>query len=321
MIFSRFLLATATFLSMCCTVSAQDYPSRQIRWVVPYPAGGGADILARIMSQNMQATLKQPIVVENKPGGNTRIATQFLAKSPADGYTVMNSTDQIAANSSLYKNVGVNATQEVDYVGAIVKTPLVLLARLDLPATSVKEVIEYIKNNDKKVNYGSWGLGSTNHLTMEALAGRIGTSPTHVPFQGAAPAATALLGGVIDLYFTDLGSALPYIKSGKLKAIAVTTKERIPMIQDIPTIAESGFPDFDVFTYQGLLVPKGTPSAVINTLNKAIRVALDNPEIKNELLTRGVIPDPGTPEQFKAQVMKSEKELGEIIRRLNIVIE
>lgn len=321
MIITRIVFVIAALLGMSTVVVAQDYPSRQIRWVVPYPAGGGADILARIMSQNMQATLKQPIVIENKPGGNTRIGTQFLAKAPADGYTVMNSTDQIAANSSLYKTTGVKATDEVDYVGAIVKTPLILLARLNLPANNIKEVLEYIKTNDKKVNYGSWGVGSTNHLTMEGLAGRLGASPTHVPFQGAAPAATALLSGTIDLYFTDLGSALPYIKSGKLKAIAVSTKERIPMIQDVPTIAESGYPDFDVFTYQGLLVPKGTPPAVINTLNKAIHIALENPEIKNELLTRGVIPDPTTPEQFKAQVLKSEKDLGEIIRRLNIVIE
>ena len=313
-------------LTMCLSITpgltqAQGYPDHPVKWLVPYGPGGGTDIVARIVTQNMSLNLKQPFIVENRGGGNTIIATQALSKSKPDGYTAMQTADQLAANTSLYKELPYVANQDFEFVSSLVKTPLVLLARLDLPANNIKELIAYIQANDKKVTYGSWGIGSMNHLTMEALAGRLNAAPLHVPYQGAALAVNALLGGFIDLLFTDLGSALPQVQAGKVKPIAVSTAERLALLPNLPTFAESGFPGFDLYSYQGVVLPKGTPPEIVNKLSLAIKDALDNPTIANDLNSRGFIPSPSTPAQFKAQFIKSEKDFGDIIRSRNIALD
>jgi len=300
---------------------ADDYPDHAVKWLVPYGPGGGTDIVARIVTQNMSLNLKQPFVVENRGGGNTVIATLALSKAKPDGYTAMQTADQLAANTSLYTELAYTANQDFEFVSSLVKTPLVMLVRKDLPVNNMKELITYINKNDKKVTFGSWGVASMNHLTMEALAGRINANPLHVPYQGAALAINGLLGGFVDILFTDLGSALPQVEAGKVKPIAVSTATRISQLPDLPTIAESGFPDFDLYSYQGVVLPKGTPADIVNKLAAAIKVALDNPTIANDLISRGFIPSPSTPAQFKAQFIKSEKDLGDIIKSRNISLE
>jgi tripartite-type tricarboxylate transporter receptor subunit TctC len=233
----------------------------------------------------------------------------------------MQTADQLAADTSLYKELPYVANQEFEFVSSLVKTPLVLLARNDLPVSTMKELVAYIQKNEKKMSYGSWGNGSMNHLTMEALAGELKASPLHVPYAGAPLAINALLGGFIDLLFTDLGSALPQVQAGKLKPLAVSTITRITQLLDLPTIAESGFPGFDLYSYQGVILPKGTPADLVAKLSAAIKVALDNPTIANDLNSRGYIPSPSTPAQFKAQFIKSEKDLGDIIRSRNITLD
>jgi len=299
----------------------QNYPDRPVKWLVPYGPGGGTDIVARIVTQNMSVNLKQPFIVENRGGGNTIIATQALSKLQSDGYSAMQTADQLAANTSLYKELPYVANQDFEFVSSLVKTPLVLLARNDLPVNSMKELVAYIQKNENKMSYGSWGTGSMNHLTMEALAGQLKASPLHVPYAGAPLAINALLGGFIDLLFTDLGSALPQVQAGKLKPLAVSTATRITQLPELPTIAESGFPGFDLYSYQGVILPKGTPAELVAKLSAAIKVALDNPTIASDLNSRGYIPSPSTPAQFKAQFIKSEKDLGDIIRSRNITLD
>jgi tripartite-type tricarboxylate transporter receptor subunit TctC len=233
----------------------------------------------------------------------------------------MQTADQLAANTSLYKELPYVANQDFEFVSSLVKTPLVLLARNDLPVNTMKELVAYIQKNENKMSYGSWGTGSMNHLTMEALAGQLKASPLHVPYAGAPLAINALLGGFIDLLFTDLGSALPQVQAGKLKPLAVSTATRITQLPELPTIAESGFPGFDLYSYQGVILPKGTPPELVAKLSAAIKVALDNPTIASDLNSRGYIPSPSTPAQFKAQFIKSEKDLGDIIRSRNITLD
>lgn len=312
----------ASGLSVTPTLAqVQNYPDRPVKWLVPYGPGGGTDIVARIVTQNMSVNLKQPFIVENRGGGNTIIATQALSKLQSDGYSAMQTADQLAANTSLYKELPYVANQDFEFVSSLVKTPLVLLARNDLPVNSMKELVAYIQKNENKMSYGSWGTGSMNHLTMEALAGQLKASPLHVPYAGAPLAINALLGGFIDLLFTDLGSALPQVQAGKLKPLAVSTATRITQLPELPTIAESGFPGFDLYSYQGVILPKGTPAELVAKLSAAIKVALDNPTIASDLNSRGYIPSPSTPAQFKAQFIKSEKDLGDIIRSRNITLD
>lgn len=314
-------LMAATFLFGSGLTSAQDYPSRAVRWVVPYPAGGGGDNIARLVSQRVSEVLKQSIVVDNRPGGNTVIATQYLLSSPKDGYTVLHTAEQIASNGSLYPNLQYSAERDLDFIALMARVPFVLLARPNLPVTDAASVIAYMKKEGDKVNYGSWGQGGANHLVMEAFADRIGTRPTHVPFQGAAPAVQSLLGEHIDLYFSDPTVALPYIRSGKLKPLLVTTKERLPYLPEIPTVAESGYPGFDMYTWHGLVAPKGTPPAVAQKLSATIKQVVAEPAINKELMERGLIPDAQGPEQFKETFLKTQAELGGIVRKLGIKIQ
>lgn len=302
-------------------VHAQDYPNKPIRWIVPYPPGGGGDIVARLITPKIASATSQNILVDNRPGGNTIIGTQYLLSNKPDGYSVLHTAEQIAANGSLYKNLKYSAEKDLEFIGTVVKTPLVLLAKLDLPVSNAQEVIAYMKAQDKKVTYGSWGQGGMNHLTMEAFAQRLNVSPVHAPYAGAAPAIKDLLGGVIDLYFSDLASALPHVKAGKLKPLLVSTKERVPLLPDIPTLQELGFEGFDMYSYQGIVAPKGFSPEVLQKLSDLLRNAVNHPEVRSELTSRGFIPAPSTPAEFRKQFLDSQAQLGEVIRLRNIVVE
>jgi len=300
---------------------AQDYPSRSIRWIVPYPAGGGADNVARVVTQRLSQTLQQTIVVDNRPGGNTIIGTQALLSFPKDGYTLMNTAEQVAVNAALYPNLKYSAERDLEFIAPLVRTPLVLLARPQFPPANPAALVAYMKEHGDRVTYGSWGQGGMNHLTMEAFAERVGVMPMHVPYPGAAPAIQALLAGQIDLYFSDPATALPHIRAGKLKALLVSTKERVPSLPNVPTIHESGYAGFDMYSWQGVVAPKGVPPQVVQTLARTVRATLSEPAVKSELLERGFLPDPGTPEQFRESFLRSQKALGELVRKRNIRIQ
>ena len=306
-LFAFLLLIGLGFIN---TVHAEDFPNKSIRWILPYPPGGGGDIVARIVTPKLSLAAAQQIYVDYKPGGGTVIGTQTLLSSKADGYTVMHTAEQMAANSSLMKNLKYSAEKDVDFIGTMVKTPLVLLAKLDLPVSNAQEVIAYMKAEDKKVTYGSWGQGGMNHLTMEAFAARLNVNPVH-----------DLLGGVIDLYFSDLATALPYIKDGKLKPLLVSSRTRIPLYPNLPTLQELGFDGFDMYSYQGLVAPKGLSPEVLNKLSELLRNTVNLPEVKSELSARGFIPASSTAAEFRTQFLDSQTLLGNVIRQRNISIE
>ena len=322
MFISRLLVGLAALACVAGNALAQDYPSRhQIRWLVPYPPGGGADNVARVVTQRLSKVLNQAIVVDNRPGGNTIIGTQALLLAAKDGYTLMNTAEQVAVNAALYPDLKYSAERDLEFVAPLVRTPLVLLAKPEFPASDPAALIELMKQRGDRVTYGSWGQGGMNHLTMEAFADRVGVTPMHVPFAGAAPAIQSLLGGQIDLYFSDPATALPHIRAGKLKVILVSTKDRLPYLPDAPTVDESGYPGFDMFSWQGVVAPKGIPEEVVQKLAQTVRQTLEDPEIKQELLDRGFLPDPGTPDSFRAAFLHSQKILGDLVRKRGIRIQ
>lgn len=315
------ILSAIGSLLICGAALAQEYPARPIRWLVPYPPGGGADNVARVVTDHLSRRLNQTIVVENRPGGNTIIGTQALLSAPNDGYTVMNTAEQIAANASLYPDLKYSAERDIEFIAPLVRTPLVLLARNTLPVSSPAELLAYLKERGDKATYGSWGQGGMNHLTMEAFADRVGVRPTHVPYPGAAPAVRDLLAGLIDLYFSDPATALQHIRAGKVKVLLVSTRERLPYLPDVQTVHESGYPGFDMYSWQGVLAPKGVPPQVLKQLSTAIRETLQQPALRKELLDRGFLPDAGTPAEFREAFLRSQTTLGEIVRKRNIRIQ
>jgi tripartite-type tricarboxylate transporter receptor subunit TctC len=301
--------------------SADKYPERSISWIVPYGPGGGTDIVARIVTKKMVEGLGSPIVVENRPGGNTMIGTQALLNSKADGYTAMQTAEQIAANESLYKDIKFKVDNSFSYVAPLVRTPLVLVARQNLPAETPKELFNYLKSEGGKVNYGSWGQGGMNHLTMEALSSRLGVKPVHIPFPGAAAAITALVAGNIDLYFSDYGTAMPYIQAGRIKPLLVSSKDRLPMLPNVPTVQESGLDGFDMYSFQGVVMPKGVPAEHVQLISSKVREALQDKEVHDALMARGFIPSPGSSKDFEDLVLRNQAEFDKIIRDRGIKIE
>ena len=301
--------------------AAEKYPEKPISWIVPYGPGGGTDIVARLLTNKITQSINQSIVVENRPGGNTMIGTQALLKARPDGYTVMQTAEQIAANESLYKDLKFKVSKDFSYVAPLVRTPLVLVARKDLPASTPQELFVYMKNKGSAVNYGSWGQGGMNHLTMEAFASRIGAQPTHVPFNGAAAAIKELVAGNIDLYFSDYGTAMSYVETGRIKPILVSSKERLPMLPNVPTIHESGFENFDMYSFQGVVMPEGAPKDAIESLSIQIQKALQDKEVREALMARGFLPNPGTPEDFQAQVLRAQSDFAKIIQERGIRLE
>lgn len=315
-------LAASAAMPVVPLAMAATYPNSQsVRWIVPYGAGGGTDIVARILTQHMSNKMGQSFMVDNRPGGNTIIGTQALLSSKPDGFTVMQTAEQIAANAALYPSLKYNAANDLEFVSSLVRTPLVLLAKGSLPIKSPADLLAFMRSKNEAVNYGSWGQGGMNHLTMEAFAAKLGLQPTHIPFTGAAAAIKELLGDNIDLYFSDLGTALPHIEAKKVTPVLVSAKTRIPALPNVPTIHESVFEGFDMYSWQGVLAPKGMPIDAIEQLATAIRDALQTPSVRDDLISRGFFPNPLTPAQFRAQFIESQKLLGDVIRSRGIKIQ
>lgn len=267
---------------------AQDYPARPIRWVVPYPPGGGADYTARQLSTKLGGLLGgQSIVVDNRPGGASVIGTQAVASAPPDGYTIGLVTDSLAANDSLVKSLRYKSS-DLEPVSLLIASPLVWVARADAPVDSVQSAIAWIQSNKGTLNYGSWGPGSTAHLVAEELSERAGLKMTHVPYAGAAPLLQAILSGQVDMVFVTSNMVLPYLKTGKLKVLAVTTKNRVPQLPALPALSET-FPGIDASVWVGVVAPKGTPQGVIDKLSTAFQSALKQPEVTQAFIEHGEI--------------------------------
>lgn len=297
---------------------AQDYPSRPVKLIVPFGAGGAVDVVARMIGNDLSKRLGQPVVVENKTGAGGNIAASFVAKSDPDGYTLLMGSTGNAVNGSLYSNLNYNPDKDLAPVALVGQVPTVLLAHPSVPANTVAEVIALAKAHPERLNFAYGGAGTTEHLAAEMFNARAGTKLATVPYRGGAPAMNDLLGGHVQLFFTNQLNALPHLRSGALKAIGMAAAERSQSLPNVPTFAEQGMPDFVVSVWWGIFGPANMPTAVVNRLNQAVNAALKSPEVIARLEAVGATPLGGTPEQFGAFYAKESTKWGAVVRAANI---
>ena len=304
-------------LGIAGSAAAQAWPSRPVRIVAPYAAGGPIDISARLLAGKLQESLGQPVVVENRPGAGGNLGVDYVAKSPPDGYTlVIGAIATHAINPTLMGSVPYDPIRDFRHVALMVQVPNILIVNLDLPAKSVAELVALAKARPGKLDFGSGSTGSTGHLAGELFKGMTGTYMVHIPYKGSAPATLDLMAGRVQLMFDNLASALPNVRSGKVRALAVTTKARSGFLPDLPTLDESGLKGFDMTTWWGVMAPGRTPPAVVERLNGEILKALQAPEVRDRLRNMGSeTPTVRTPDQFTAFVAAEQKTYAELVKR------
>jgi tripartite-type tricarboxylate transporter receptor subunit TctC len=283
---------------------AEDYPTKPIKWVVAYPPGGTTDILARIMGQALSERLGQQLVIDNRPGAGNNIGTEVVVNSPPDGYTILLANPANGINATLYKRLPFNFLRDIAPVAGITRVPNVMETNPNFPAKSVAEFIAYAKANPGKINMASSGNGTSVHLSGELFMAMAGIKMTHVPYRGANPALTDLMGGTVDVIFDNLPSSVEFIRGGKLRALAVTTDKRNAALPDVPTVADA-VPGYEASAWFGIGAPKNTPPEIIAKLNKAVNDALADPKMQAKLADLGGIPMPGSPADF-GKVMADE---------------
>jgi tripartite-type tricarboxylate transporter receptor subunit TctC len=285
---------------------AQDYPSRPIRWIVPYPPAGTTDVLARIMGDYLSRKMGQQFIIDNRPGAGNNIGTEAVVSAPPDGYTVLLVNPANGINATLYKKLPFNFVRDIAPVGGLIRVPNVMEINPDVPAKTVAEFIAYAKANPGKINMASSGLGTSVHLSGELFKAMTGVQMVHVPYRGAGPALTDLMTGQVHVLFDNLPSSVEHIRAGKLRALAVTTDKPTPALPGVPTVAET-VPGYEASAWFGMGAPKDTPRPIIERLNREINAALRDPEMQKKLADLGGTIMPGTPEDF-GKVIADETE-------------
>jgi len=317
----RHLVVAVCAVAAGTVAAAADFPNRPIRIVVPFPAGGGVDLLARVVGQKVGESLKQPVVVDNRAGATGLIGGELVAKAPPDGYTLLVATPgpiTIAAASGRKLNFDPMKSYAAITMGVWL-TPI-LVARSDSPLTDLRSLIAAAKARPGQVTFASGGIGNSQHLAGEMFAQTAGVQMMHVPFQGTAPALQGILSGQIDVFFSD-PSALPLLQSGKLRAIAVSSPARSPQLPNVPSVSESGLTGFAYQNWYGFVAPAGTPPQIINLLNREFRRALGDPDVLAKLNAAGMEVAPGTPESFDAMMAQDHKRWAEVIKTGNLKLE
>jgi tripartite-type tricarboxylate transporter receptor subunit TctC len=303
-------LALCTTLALSGPAMAADYPTKPVKWIVPYPPAGTTDVLARIVAQWLTEKMGQPFVVENKPGASNNIGTEMVVNAPPDGYTMLLVNPANGINATLFKGLNFNVIRDIAPVAGLVRTPNVMEVTPSLPVKTVKEFIDYCKANPGKINMASSGSGTSVHLSGELFKSMTGCNMTHVPYRGAGPALIDLIGGQVDVIFDNLPSSVGHIKSGKVRALAVTSEAREPSMPQLPTVAET-VPGYEATAWFGIGMPKGTPREVIDKVNAEVNRALADPKMRERLAELGGKPIGGTPEDFgkviAAETAKWEK--------------
>jgi tripartite-type tricarboxylate transporter receptor subunit TctC len=299
---------------------AQGYPSRPVRIVVGFPAGGGSDITARLMGQWLSERLGQPFVVENRPGAATNIATEAVVRAPADGYTLLLFGSSSAINATFYDKLPFNLIRDISPVAGINRVPYVIVLNPSVPAKSVPEFITYAKANPGKINMASSGNGSVQHVSGELFKIMTGISLVHVPYRGAAPALTDLISGQVQVMFDAVSSSIEYIRAGKLRALAMTTATRSDALPDLPTISDF-VPGYETSSWSGIGAPKNTPVEIVDKLNKEINAALADPKVKARLADLGSVQMPLSSADFGNLISESVEKWGKVIRTANIKAE
>ncbi|AGW93790.1 MULTISPECIES: Bug family tripartite tricarboxylate transporter substrate binding protein [Cupriavidus] len=302
--------------------AADTYPAKPIRWIVPYAAGGGSDFLARTISQGLSTKVGQPVVVDNKPGGNTAIGAAETARSAADGYTVLSADNgTLVFNPVLYKTLSYNPAKDLAPVTLLGRFPMILVVGATSPVKNAKEFIAQAKTTQGGINYGSAGAGSPHHLAMELLKVEAGLPMTHAPYRGAAPALSDVAAGQVAAMMVDYAAGAGFIKGGKVRPLAVANATRLPQLPDVPTFAELGFPRVEAAALVGMVVPASTPPEVVNTLNKDVVAAIREPAVNKRLVDFGVEPVGNTPAQFSELLRTESVRWSKLIRDLKITLD
>ena len=315
-------LLSVCLLAVAATASAQTYPTRTIEWVVPYPAGGGTDVVARMLADAMGKTLGQTIVVTNKPGAATNIGADYVAHARADGYTLLSAdTGTLAANQALYSKLNYSAEKDFAPVGLMARFPLILVVNPKVPAKNLNEFIAWAKTQSGGANFASPGSGSPHHLATILFGEQAGLKLMHIPYRGAAPAIQDVVSGQVPFMFVDTASGSSFIAAGKLRAIGIASAQRVKNFDSIPTLAEQGLKGFEASAWQGLVVPTGTPPDVVAKLNKALVQALGTTGIKARFQALGLEAIPSTPAQMAAYTDSERKKWGAVIRASGIKLD
>jgi hypothetical protein len=306
------VMAGLAFSTSCAL--AQSYPSKPVKVVVAFTAGGTTDILARMVAQQLSDKLKQPFVIDNKPGAGGNLGTELVVRAPADGYTLLvNSVGPIAVNPSLYGKLPYNPLTDLVPIVQIADVPNVLVVHPSVPAQTMEELVAYAKANPNNLNYGSTGIGTSSHLSSFMLGRRVGFDATHIPYKGA-DALKDLLAGRIQFMFATIPSVMQHITAGKLRPIAVSSLKRSRALPDVPTVVEKGFPNFEAGSWFGFFAPKGTPEAVITAVNKAVNEMLSMPGVEQQMIAQGADPVGGSSAQF-GQFTQREHDKWRVIVR------
>jgi tripartite-type tricarboxylate transporter receptor subunit TctC len=309
------LLILIAFAFSVATASAQQFPSKAVRIINPFAPGGATDIIARQMAQKLTEAWGQAVVVENRAGASGAIGVELVAKSPPDGYTLLIATQTThAANPALYAKLPYDAVKDFAPLTLAGSTPLALMVRPSLPVSNVKELIDFARKNPAKLVYASGGNGTSQHLTTELMKSMSNTYMLHIPYRGAGPAMADLLGGQVDLMFDNLPTALPHVKTGKLRGLAVTTASRSPLAPELPTMAESGLPGFELSTWFAFFAPAGTPRAIVDKISGDMRRVLAQPDMQQRLAAIGVDIRASTPDELAAFQRAELAKWAKIIR-------
>jgi tripartite-type tricarboxylate transporter receptor subunit TctC len=314
-------------LAMACSVlvapalhaAVATYPSKPIRLIVPFAPGGGNDTVARTVAQRLSSALGQPVVVDNRPGAGGVLGAELAAKAPADGYTLfLGGVGSHAINPNLQRNMPYDPLRDFAPVSLIAAAPLIIVVHPSLPVKSVPDLIALAKSKPGALNYASNGNGSSSHLAAAMFESMTGTRMVHVPYKGLSPALQDLVTGQVQLMFSSVVGILPQVNAGKLRAIAVTSTNRLPLVPDLPTVAESGVPQYQSSSWYGILAPAGTPRDVVERLNSEIVRAVRDPEVQKVLASDGAVPIGSTPDEFAAHIRGELERLGKVIREARI---
>jgi len=316
------LAASALVIWTGVATAAESYPSKPIRWIVPYAVGGGSDFLARTIGAQLSEIVKQPVVVDNKPGGNTAIGAVETARAAPDGYTVLSADNgTLVFNPALYKNLSYNPSRDLAPVTLMGKFPMILIVGPNTEFKDAKDFIAKVKSRPGKYSYASAGAGSPHHLAMELLKERTGMRMLHIAYRGAAPALVDVAGGQLPAMMTDLAAGNAFIKGGKVRALAVANPTRLAQLPDVPTFAELGIKDVEASAQVGMVVPANTPPDIVAALQKQVAAAIKTPAVNKKLVDFGIEPVGSTPQEYAA-LIKSESELWQkLIRDLKITLD
>jgi tripartite-type tricarboxylate transporter receptor subunit TctC len=300
----------------------QTWPTKPVRMVIPFPAGGTTDILGRVAAQKLSEALGQQVVPDNRPGASGNIGTEQVAKAAPDGYMLLTAPGStLTIHPSLYPKLGFDPLKDFAPVTILAGVPNLLVVHPSLPARNVKELIALAKSKPDALNYASTGAGQSTHLSMELFKSMAGVKIVHVPYKGSAPAVTDLLGGHVPMMFDNMPSALPHVKAGKLRALGVSTTKRSSTAPDVPTVAESGLPGFDVTVWFAVLAPAATPRDIVDRLHRILVKALQAGDVRERLASQGAEPVGNTPEQFTAQMKSDLAKWAKVVKAANVKLD